>query len=349
MSQKEEWSDLLSSFTQSLTSCCSFSSYVSVSDFRWLAWRHTDRIETTVYSQQLRLPPLCLRVLAGITSERRDRFSSSRSLSFLWSVSLTKPPEAASTLVFLSSGTEKHRVSLKCAVRFRRYRSRGRRSVKCPHWGAAGLVLALLSRIGVKLQQLVLQVQLVVQLGHLQTTHKVSCLYILRLSRKKQRVLRLNLVKMCSFHANTNTSSVTVWNLRCVFTSWLAHHFSANHMILVSWINWAADIEEIKAQTYKPLRQLQIKVILIILILFNDQIKFFVCCVLSIRSECVTVSRPPLRFVPLVPPNSRSVRSKFCSSWGATGRFLQPTPNLSLSIEWNRKKKEHHRPLKLCQ
>lgn len=255
----KEWSDLLSSFTQSLTSCCSFSSYVSVSDFRWLAWRYTDRIKTTVYWQQFRLLPLCLRVYVGITSERRDRFSSSRSLSFLWSVSLTKPPEAASTLVFLSIGTEKHRVSLKCVVRFRRYRSQGRRRDECPRWGAAGLVLALLSCIGVKLQQLVLQVQLMVQLGHLQTTHKVSCLYLLHLSHKKQKVLCLNLVqnfvKMCSFHANMNKSSVTSWNLKSVLPSWLAHHFSVNHMILVSWLNfdyggnWAADIEEIKAQT----------------------------------------------------------------------------------------------------
>lgn len=187
VSKKEDWSDLLSSFTQSLTSCCSFSSYVSVSDFRWLAWRHTDRIETTVYCQQPRLLPPCLRVLVGITSERRDRFSSSRSLSFLWSVSLTKPPEAASTLVFLSIDTEKHIVSPEGAVRFRRYGSRGRRGDYCPRWGAAGLVLALFSCVGVKLQQLVLQVQLMVQLGHLQTTHKVSCLYILRLSRKKQQ------------------------------------------------------------------------------------------------------------------------------------------------------------------
>lgn len=44
-------------------------------------------------------------------------------------------------------------------------RSRGR---------AAGLVLALLGGVGVKLQQLVLQVQLVVQLGHLQATDGIS-------------------------------------------------------------------------------------------------------------------------------------------------------------------------------
>lgn len=36
--------------------------------------------------------------------------------------------------------------------------------------GAAGLVFALLGCVGVKLQQLILQVQLVVQLGHLQVT-----------------------------------------------------------------------------------------------------------------------------------------------------------------------------------
>ncbi len=42
--------DLLSSFTQSLTSCCSFSSYVSVSDFRWLACMNTSRIKRYVPS-----------------------------------------------------------------------------------------------------------------------------------------------------------------------------------------------------------------------------------------------------------------------------------------------------------
>lgn len=41
----------------------------------------------------------------GDTSERSDRFSSSSSLSFLWSVSLTNPPEA-STLVFLPLWTQ---------------------------------------------------------------------------------------------------------------------------------------------------------------------------------------------------------------------------------------------------
>lgn len=39
---------------------------------------------------------------------------------------------------------------------------------------AAGLVLALLGCVGVKLQQLILQVQLVVQLGHLQVTYRIS-------------------------------------------------------------------------------------------------------------------------------------------------------------------------------
>lgn len=42
----EKRRNLLSSFTQSLTSCCSFSSYVSVSDFRWLACMCTDVIKT---------------------------------------------------------------------------------------------------------------------------------------------------------------------------------------------------------------------------------------------------------------------------------------------------------------
>lgn len=40
---------------------------------------------------------------------------------------------------------------------------------------AAGLVLALLGCVGVKLQQLILQVQLVVQLSHLQVTYRISC------------------------------------------------------------------------------------------------------------------------------------------------------------------------------
>lgn len=39
---------------------------------------------------------------------------------------------------------------------------------------AAGLVLALLGCVGVKLQQLILQIQLVVQLGHLQVTNRIS-------------------------------------------------------------------------------------------------------------------------------------------------------------------------------
>lgn len=41
-------SDLLSSFTQSLTSCCSFSSYNSVSDFKWWAWKRTRRTDDRI-------------------------------------------------------------------------------------------------------------------------------------------------------------------------------------------------------------------------------------------------------------------------------------------------------------
>lgn len=46
--------------------------------------------------------------IGGDTSERSDRFSSSRSLSFLWSVSPPKPP-AVSTLHFLPLWTDRKR------------------------------------------------------------------------------------------------------------------------------------------------------------------------------------------------------------------------------------------------
>lgn len=58
--------------------------------------------------------------------------------------------------------------------------------------GAAGLVLALLDCIGVKLQQLILQVQLVVQLGHLQVTNRIAAVvlvfYMLWMSVKGEQI-----------------------------------------------------------------------------------------------------------------------------------------------------------------
>lgn len=131
---------------------------------------------TTAFSTIISCSSLC--VLARATSERRDKFSSSRSLSFLWSVSLTKPPEAASALFFLHVNTKKK-------TRDSWFRRRGWKEkrgtdeqmirIKRSRRRAAGLVLALLGCVGVKLQQLILQVQLVVQLGHLQVTDRISC------------------------------------------------------------------------------------------------------------------------------------------------------------------------------
>lgn len=46
--KRSQPSDLLSSFTQSLTSCCSFSSYNSVSDFKWWAWKRTRRTDDRI-------------------------------------------------------------------------------------------------------------------------------------------------------------------------------------------------------------------------------------------------------------------------------------------------------------
>lgn len=90
-------------------------------------------------------------------------------------MSLTKPPAVASALFFLPVDVEeKHRREFRCG-REENSGTDGRTRMKRSRRRAARLVLALLGCVGVKLQQLILEVQLVVQLRHLQVTIGTRC------------------------------------------------------------------------------------------------------------------------------------------------------------------------------
>lgn len=91
----------------------------------------------------------------------------------------------------------------------------------------------------------------------------------------------------------------------------------------------------------KNSRELRIElvswIIEITLVLSHCLLTILVCSCRTVQNVCDCDSRPLLRFVPLVPPSSHFARSEFCSSWAATGRFLQPAPDLSLSVRWRRR------------